>query len=377
MQKIFSKNWLWILGTLALAGLVYYFSDIVTYFLLAWVLSLLGRPPMVFIMRYGRIGRFRIGQSGAALLTILLFFGVLTGLLFLFVPTIVAQARHLASVDYQVLGEKLRVPFASLDAQLHQLGLLKINESLAIKVQEISGDWIKPTLLGDFLGSFLGVAGNLVLTITATTFILFFFLQDSRMFEEILHALVPNDLEPKVRHALDDSSALLTRYFGGLLIQMGAFATMITGLLLIMGAPNALLIGAFGGLLNVVPYLGPILGQIFGCFIMLSFGIELEFALLWPMLAKVVIAFAVTQFIDNNILMPTIFSNSVKAHPLEIFIVTLMAAKLGGVLGMVIGIPVYTVLRVIARVFFSEFKVVQRWTEQMDTEPDKPISNPD
>ncbi len=366
MQNFFNRNWLWVLGTAALAGLAYYFSDIVTYFLLAWVLSLLGRPPMAFFMKYGRIRQFHIGQSGAALLTILLFFGVVTGLLFLFVPTIVTQARHLASVDYQAIGEKLRVPFASLDAQLHQFGLLQSGESLATKVQEIAGSWIKPTLLGDFLGSFLGVAGNLVLTVTATTFILFFFLQDSRMFEEILHALVPNHLEPKVRHALDDSATMLTRYFGGLLIQMACFATMITVLLLLMGAPNALLIGAFGGLLNVIPYLGPILGQIFGCFIMLSYGIELEFALLWPQLVKVVVAFAITQFIDNNILMPTIFSNSVKAHPLEIFIVTLMAAKLGGVVGMVIGIPVYTVLRVIARVFFSEFKVVQRWTEQMD-----------
>ena len=76
----------------------------------------------------------------------------------------------------------------------------------------------------------------------------------------------------------------------------------------------------------------------------------------------------VTQFLDNMVISTIIFSKSVQAHPLEIFIVTLVAAKLGGVVGMVIGIPTYTLLRVIARTFFSEFKVVQRLTEHLDEE---------
>jgi predicted PurR-regulated permease PerM len=75
-----------------------------------------------------------------------------------------------------------------------------------------------------------------------------------------------------------------------------------------------------------------------------------------------VAAFMVTQFIDNNFTGPMIFSKSVQAHPLEIFIVTLVAAKLGGIVGMIIGIPAYTVLRVIGRTFFSEFKLVQKLT---------------
>jgi len=69
------------------------------------------------------------------------------------------------------------------------------------------------------------------------------------------------------------------------------------------------------------------------------------------------------QLLDNFFLQPTIFGRSVKAHPLEIFIVVLVGAKLGGILGMVVAIPAYTVFRVIGKVFFSEFKVIQRITQ--------------
>jgi len=71
----------------------------------------------------------------------------------------------------------------------------------------------------------------------------------------------------------------------------------------------------------------------------------------------------VMQLLDNFILQPNIFSKSVKAHPLEIFIVVLMGAKIGGIIGMVVAIPIYTVLRVLAKVFLSEFKVVQSITK--------------
>ena len=163
------RNWLWIGGGLLLLGCLYYFSDIVTYLLLAWVLSMLGRPVMVFLQRRVRVGRFRLGQEVAALLTILFFYGVLAGLVLMFVPTIVSQARHLAGVDYQALGEKLKVPMADLDMQAHRLGLLSQGESLATKAQELAGNWVKPTLLGDFVNAFVSTAGNIVVTLTAVT----------------------------------------------------------------------------------------------------------------------------------------------------------------------------------------------------------------
>ncbi|MBU6342538.1 MAG: AI-2E family transporter, partial [Bacteroidetes bacterium] len=313
-----------------------------------------------------RIGRFRISSSMAALLTICSFYAVLIGILMIFLPTIVAQARNLASVDYQALGQKLQGPFSNLDIQLHKMGMLAPGESLSHRVETILSEYFKPTLLGEFLGGFLGAAGAFLLTLSIVTFIMFFFLKESNLFLKIVHALVPNEVEPKVRLAIQESSEMLTRYFGGLAVQLTAFALLVSALLWILGVENALLIGAFAGIFNVIPYIGPIFGMIFGAFITISSHLDLDFSLIIPMLIKVVLIIYAVHFLDTSILGPLIFSKSVQAHPLEIFIVTLMAANLGGVAGMVVGIPVYTILRVIGRNFFSRFKVVQRLTEHLE-----------
>src|SRR5262245_40888956 len=126
-----NRNWLWLPAVAILIAVGYYFSDIVTYLLIAWVLSMLGRPLTVFFRRHLRIGRFGLGPSGAALLTILVFYLVIVAVLMAFIPTIVAQARNLAAVDYHAIGEKLRSPLFDLDVQLHQTGILSPEESLA------------------------------------------------------------------------------------------------------------------------------------------------------------------------------------------------------------------------------------------------------
>lgn len=365
-MNFFNRNALYLVGAILLGAIIYYFSDIVTYVLIAWVLSMLGRPMVVFFQKKFKVGQYRMGSTVAALLTILVFYITIAGIILMFVPTIVAQARNLAAVDYRALGEKLRAPFAEFDLQLHQIGMLSQDESLATKTQDVLSNWFKPTLVGDFVGSFLGVAGNLLVTIVSVSFILFFFLKESTLFIDMINSLVPTDQERKARTAVQESSEMLTRYLRGLLVQILAFATMTTVLLWILGVQNALLIGAFGGIFNVVPYIGPILGMIFGLFITISSNIEIEFALMVPMLLKVAAVFVVVQMADNNLVGPLIMSKSVQAHPLEIFIITLAAAKIGGVVGMVIGIPVYTVLRVIARQFFSHFKIVQRLTDHLD-----------
>jgi len=151
----------------------------------------------------------------------------------------------------------------------------------------------------------------------------------------------------------------------------------VTVSLALLGFKNALLIGFFAALLNVIPYIGPILGVTFGTIITISSSIEQSTGIeselltksfydgLLPQLGILVLIFAIMQMLDNFIVQPNIFSKSVKAHPLEIFLIVLAGAKIGGVLGMVIAIPMYTIFRVIAKVFLSEFKVVQRITQDL------------
>jgi len=116
----------------------------------------------------------------------------------------------------------------------------------------------------------------------------------------------------------------------------------------------------------VIPYIGPLLGAIFAVFITISSNLDLEFYNeMLPLLIKVVVIFASMQLIDNIILQPLIFSRSVLAHPLEIFLIILMGAQLYGIVGMVLAIPAYTVIRVIAKEFLNKFKIVQKLTGKM------------
>jgi len=159
---------------------------------------------------------------------------------------------------------------------------------------------------------------------------------------------------------------LLIRYFLGVATQIIVITLFVSVVMGILGVKNALLIGFFAALMNVIPYVGPILGASFALIITIASypGIPFYDGMV-PLLLKVLIVFGIMQLLDNFILQPTIYGKSVKAHPLEIFLVVMIGAKLGGVLGMVLAIPIYTVLRVLGKVFFSEFKIVQRITSSI------------
>jgi predicted PurR-regulated permease PerM len=147
---------------------------------------------------------------------------------------------------------------------------------------------------------------------------------------------------------------------------IGVMSLIATGLW-IFGVKNALLIGFFGGIMNIIPYIGPIIGSVIG----LLLGVTSTLAAgsyneLLPVTLKLIGVFLVVNFIDNNILVPVIYSKSVKSHPLEIFLVIIIGGGIAGLLGMLLAVPVYTLLRVIAKEFFQQFRVVKKLTETID-----------
>ena len=270
---------------------------------------------MHFYLNRIKIGRYRIGNTVASLLTIFTILALLLGIIAAFVPTLVHQANNFATLDYQALGEKLQGPFSWLDLQAHRFGVIKPGTSLATEIQTALLQWFQPSMVSDIVGGVFATAGGIVVTISAVSFILFFFLQEQGLFSEIIHAIVPTEYEPKVLTAIDDSSEALTGYFRGLITQLASFSMMASVFLWILGVPYALLIGVAGGLLNIVPYVGPIIGLVFGCFIVLSSHLDLELVVIGTLMLKVCAAFLVTQAIDNLFLSTLIFSKSVFCLP--------------------------------------------------------------
>jgi predicted PurR-regulated permease PerM len=165
---------------------------------------------------------------------------------------------------------------------------------------------------------------------------------------------------------MEKTQYFLTRYFIGLLGELVSMMTMITIALLILGIDNALTIGFIAGLMNIVPYLGPVIGAIFGVIIavvtVLSQGLY-DYVLLTAL--EVIAVIVGANLVDNLFLQPLIYSSSVKAHPVEIFLVIIMAGSIAGIPGMILAIPGYTMIRVIAKEFLGGFRFVQDWTKNI------------
>ena len=350
----------------ALALIMTFFSNIITYILISWVLSMIGQPLMKFFLRF-RYKNIGIGASLAAILTMFSFIIIFALIIYIFVPPIIVQAQNLSNVDYTKIEHAIEKPTKQISDWLHQYGIIPPNKSALDQLVGTVKTVVNPARISNILETVVGTIGTIIVTITSVLFITFFFLKDQTMFAEAITSVAPTNYVSHMRTALDDIRTLLIRYFGGILIQMVAITSIVAGALTIMGVPNALLIGFFAALMNIIPYVGPLIGAAFGVLITFSTHLDMDFyTQIVPLLIKVLLVFPIVQMIDGFILQPYIFSNRVMAHPLEIFIVIWIGADIWGIPGMILAIPTYTVLRVIARTFFNEFRFVQILTENMD-----------
>lgn len=348
--------------------LLWYFRSIVLFVCVAAILSLVTRP-ICDLYKKMKIGKWYVGQSLAALLTVLSLW-VFIVLFFRFtVPLIVSEIQFFSNIDIPQALEKLGV---LLSNALTPLRGSDFGRSIIISIE----DQLKSTLLAfmdleavrQFFSSIAGFFGGVFIAAFSISFITFFFLKEEGLLIGLILLFVPHRHESGIRHALLSIRYLLRRYFLGILIQTSLMGTIVTTGFSILGIGfnHAVIIGIFSGLMNIIPYLGPLIGAFFGMSvgILVYLQLPLDYTFL-SFFGGMLIIYVTAQLIDNMVFQPLIFSNSVKAHPLEIFIVILSAGYISGIMGMFLAIPVYTIIRVIAREFFDKYEVVQKLTDRM------------
>lgn len=369
------------LGGLAIVvALCLYFKNVLIYIVAAFVVSLIGRPVMKLLRR------IKIkGKSAPDWLLAVLSIVVIIGFLVLIVTQLIPMVSSIVK-DASALQTSSYFESDPID---------KLNEWIIGLFPNVGPDFdIAAVLLGkvkelaDFskvsgiVGSVASVVSSLFVALFSVVFISFFFLKEEGLFERIICALVPDRHESNVRKTLSDIKELLSRYFVGLVIEMlGVAVVDFLGLWLIarLDVSYAIGIAFIAGLLNVIPYVGPLMGEaigvIFAVVLKLGTGAGLDINL-WMFALIVLVIMLAAQLVDNFIYQPLIYSTSIKAHPLEIFIVLLMAGHIGGTVGMLVAIPAYTVVRVVAIRFFYKYKVIQRLVPDLQEE-DKIIENID
>lgn len=350
-------------GLLFVVFLMWYFHTIVFYILAAAVIALIGKPLVRLIRKIEIFGK-QVPMWLASALTLLVvgIFGLsLAGAL---IPILIDKLNFLASYDPDEFMEMLRKPMNEVEVAINSL-LPEPNFS----IKSVIANQIKPILSSDVIGNavntFTTLVVDLIMAVFSVSFIAFFFLKDEKLFSQGVLMLFPKRYEENIARAMASITNLLVRYFIGICIESAIKLVIVAGSLYMLGFEwnTAMIIGLITAILNVIPYIGPIVGGLIAFAITTVSPVEGVF--LTTLLMQVGVVLLVFQLIDNIILQPYIYSSSVKAEPLEIFLVILMAGYMAGIIGMLLAIPAYTVLRVIAKEFFNNLRVVQKLTENI------------
>ena len=350
------------------AALCWYFRSVLVYILGAVVISLLARPIMSLLGKISIKGR-HLPDWLSALIAMFLLVAILLSIVTLVFPIIGSIAKGLSLASIEKAAAQVSIPLANLNEYLKTsfpaLGEDFKMESLIFnelhKLLDVS-------LFSSVLGSAASIVSSIGVGLFAVVFISFFFIKDSGLFGKMVGALVPDKHEENATAAISDIGKLLSRYFSGVVVEMTGVALLnFLGLFLIvrLGFHASIGIAFLTGILNIIPYVGPLFGGILGTLLTIivkyssAMPVGLNIGFGWFMLILIAI-FCFTQLIDNILYQPIIYSSSIKAKPLEIFIVLLIAGHIAGPLGMLIAIPSYTAIRVIAFRFFGHIKAIKR-----------------
>ncbi|WP_422104758.1 AI-2E family transporter [Winogradskyella sp.] len=358
-SKIIANGILRALGILAAIALVLFFlykiQSVIVYIAVAAVISLIGRPIVLFLRR-----KLKFNNTLAVIVTMILFVGILLSLIGMFIPLIADQGKNLALLDFQQLERNVDDLYQQITTYFE---FNNIDVEQSIKDSNLLSK-LDFSLIPNFFNGLVSGLGSFSIGLFSVLFISFFFLKDSQLFENGMMIFVPNGNEMRSRRSWNKIKDLLSRYFVGLIFQILILFVIYTIVLLIFGIDNALVIAFLCALLNLVPYVGPLVSGFLMLLLSMSSNLGESFsAVILPKTTYVMIGFIIAQLVDNFFSQPFIFSKSVKSHPLEIFLVIIIAGILFGIVGMIVAVPAYTAIKVILKEFLSEYKIVSKLTK--------------
>tara|TARA_R110002073_G_scaffold312586_4_gene484137 strand:- start:42905 stop:43987 length:1083 start_codon:yes stop_codon:yes gene_type:complete len=344
-----------VLGVALLGFFLYKIQSVLVYIIIAAVIALIARPLIIFLRR-----RLKFPNTLAVITAMIIFVGLLLGLIGMFIPLVVKQGESLSLLQ----SDQLQSDIQSIISQINEYFKAKNIDILS----ELQSADVFSSLksIPEVLNSIVGALGSLSVGLFSVLFISFFFMKDSRIFKNSILVVIPNGTEKRFSQSLEKIKDLLSRYFIGLILQISILFVFYTIILLIFGISNAVVIAFLCALLNIIPYVGPLIGAFLMIILSMTSNLGLDFQTeILPTTIYVMIGYFIAQLVDNFFSQPFIFSKTTKSHPLEIFLIIIIGGLLMGPLGMIIAVPTYTALKVILKEFLSENKIVKSLTKDI------------
>ena len=351
------KSIFYLISMILIGYIIYELKIIVGYLIIASILTLLARPVVKLLS-----SKLKFGSTLASIVAISFILIVISGVISLLIPLVLEQGKNLSLLNVNAFQDKINTLYIEFNGYLNKFNI-DLNQSL-VDIEGLTKNSVEaiPVLLNS-VGSILG---SITLGILSVIFITFFLLKDGEYFEKLFTLLFPTKMKKRIEKSLIEIKILLSRYFLGLLFQITILFTMYTIILLIFEVKDAVVIAFLCALLNLIPYIGPLIGIILMSFLTMTSYLGQDFSsVIIPKTIYVIIGYVFAQLIDNFLSQPYIFSNSIKSHPLEIFLVILSGGILFGIVGMILAIPLYTVIKVFLKVFFSNNALVKKLTKNI------------
>ena len=187
--------------------------------------------------------------------------------------------------------------------------------------------------------NFVGTITEIILSVAVLPFILFYLLKDGKNLPNYIVKLLPNRSRSEAKFILADMNHALSAYIRGQIFVAICIGILLFIGYLIIGLDYALLLAIIAMVTNVVPYLGPIIAIIP--------AIIIAFITSPFMLVKLAIVWAVVQLLEGKVISPQIMGRSLDIHPITVIFVILTAGNLFGIIGIILAVPGYAVLKVI------------------------------
>lgn len=336
--------------------LAWYFSYVVFYFVIALILTLLGSPIYKLINKI-RIKKFYIPSSLNAFFTLTIMISLITLFFYIFIPLLNQQLVELSRIDTQLFYETLDNWLNNTEHFLKRNGFIE---------QEIGFQDLIVTQFNKFksmldfstiINNFTSIVGETIIGLFTVIFITFFSLKDNDIIFKTILKFIPITLKDSFNIVVSESKQYMINYFTGLLLEMLIIGILYGSGCYFLGIQNALIIAFLFAMLIIVPYIGPIIALLLSMILAIA-GVASTYTdstVIYHIIFKLILLYGIIEILDKFLLQPFIFAKSVKTHPLEIFLIILIAGNLWGITGLIIAIPLYTIFRIIIKVFFGQY----------------------
>ncbi|MCR4964511.1 MAG: AI-2E family transporter [Bacteroidales bacterium] len=343
-----------ILGILIFLG--WFFWDILVYMLIALALCFLGQPIMRLLDKI-KIKNWKFPKALSAVITLLVIVGGFTLAGYFIIPAILKEFSSLTEIDPKALSDNIVEWLNGFDPILKRFGFLKGGEHFSTFVSDELQRTLEKIDMSNLVSNTFHVASSIIVGLFCVLFMTFFALKDNGIFFKMIKKWLPKRYHQNFSNILNATGEQLTSYFVGVFIDMLIIAVLEILLCLIFKVPKPLLIGTLGGLFNIIPFVGPAISAVLGVVIALTslIAVDPSSTEIVSTIIKVIAIILVAKGLDDFVFQPHIYGKRTHTHPVEIFIVILMAGYIGGVLAIFFAVPGYTILRIVVKEFFGAY----------------------